>query len=876
MADAEVKFKFDLQMQEVTNKLEALKKALADAGKQLAGAGGAPKGGGGGEPKQGGGGVDKQKERLLVMQELQKVMQGLQAAAVASSTAIQQMLDHLGSAGAKSGGVQALVAEFEKLKGLVDEVSAGLGNAGVVNVDQESITALQEALRLVGVQAQNAQHALAGMVSVEGYDPAKLGVLHELVGIYRDLAVEAREAAMYAEKFAQAAPALNKEGKDLEEKVKRLEEQIKGLQGVIAEREKEIEQLERSAERLDKHKKATEEDAAATEKERFAMELSVMTKQQLIAKIRELTKAQEEAAKAQDAEGYEHYTELLGVAKSKLRETNNELNLQKMAYLQQAQAVKQMSGTLEELGENVSTMSEAAEEGELDLVGMAEGAMEFYSQLQAGLGPMGWFMLALQQLQNVINTEIKLQKELNELEESRQAAINAEADAYKAVAMAMQEVQNEEQKQQSLATLKQAFVDINAELVTYNEQLALSQEVLDKQNAALQEEFKHRQSLRKLQLEAQLTDGKITREQYEREMLVLDEEAAVNSAEIANAAASKRAQDAQGRLTRTKGTFARVEKIRKRKEDVRGKYKVSEHVVSALQAEDEKLTKSLEDAKAKADALEEELNDMRRSLDIFATTGELFAGIADLGGILDADYKGERDRFFSTQYERVTRKLNAANEAYGAALNALTTFRAKRDKLLGKGMTYQTYLEGLEHITKELELAEKAVGEAQAELDAAQKEAAESAAAAAEAEENVRNVRKRARETREAREANLDARKRADEKKEAENRAASATKLKKRARNALQYDEAFLEEGDKGAQKGLQWLGKKGIGYAEDGEITAKTAQRVLEVAEDFKRTKSKADDDILRAFLSMVDTVKGGDKKLKQRFEKLKYEMGR
>ncbi len=809
--------------------------------------------------------------------ELQEAMRLVGERAQSANAAIELMLSLLGNAEVKSGGVKALIEEFERLRGLVNEVGAGFSNVGQIKVDAENIAALQEALRLVGVQAQNAQHALAGMASVDGYDPAKLGVLNELVGIYRDLAVEAREAAMYAEKFAQAAPTLNQEGKDLEEKVKRLEEQIKGLQGVIAEREKEIEQLERSAERLDKHKKATEDDAEATEKERFAMELSVMTKQQLIAKIRELTKAQEAAAKAQDVEGYEHYTELLGVAKSKLRETNNELNLQKMAYLQQAQAVKQMSGTLEELGENVSTMGEAAEEGELDLVGMAEGAMEFYSQLQAGLGPMGWFMLALQQLQNVINTEIKLQKELNELEESRQAAINAEADAYKAVAMAMQEVQNEEQKQQALATLKQAFVDINAELVTYNEQLALSQEVLDKQNAALQEEFKHRQSLRKLQLEAKLTDGKITREQYESEMLVLDEEAAVNSAEVANAAASKRAQDAQGRLTRTKGTFARVEKIRKRKEDVRGKYKVSEHVVSALQAEDEKLTKSLEDAKAKADALEEELNEMKRSFAPLATTGELLAGIADLGGSLSSDYKGERDRIFSTQYERVVKKLNAANETYGAALNALTTFRAKRDKLLGKGMTYQTYLEGLEHITKELELAEKALGEAQAELDAAQKEAAESAAAAAEAEENVRNVRKRARETREAREANLDARARADKKKEAEKFAERKRSLKGRAQDVLRFDRYIRDDEDKEAERYLRWLEKKGIdSISADGVVSKGTAQKVLDAVEAFKRTSSKADDAVAEALLSMVKTVKGSNGKLQRKIEQAKYELGR
>lgn len=881
MADAEVKFKFDLQMQEVTNTLEALKKALADVGKQLAGAGGAPKGGGGGEPKQGGGGVDKQKERLLVMQELQKAMQGLQAAAVASSTAIQQMLDHLGSAGAKSGGVQALVAEFEKLKGLVDEVGAGLGNAGVVNVDQESITALQEALRLVGVQAQNAQHALAGMVSVEGYDPDKLGVLHELVGIYRDLAVEAREAAMYAEKFAQAAPALNQEGKDLEEKVKRLEEQIKGLQGVIAEREKEIEQLERSAERLDKHKKATEEDAAATEKERFAMELSIMTKQQLIAKIRELTKAQEEAAKAQDAEGYEHYTMLLGVAKSKLREVNNELNLQKMAYLQQAQAVKQMSGTLEELGENVSTMGEAAEEGELDLVGMAEGAMEFYSQLQAGLGPMGWFMLALQQLQNVINNEIQLQKELNALEQSRQDAIKAEADAYEAVAIAMNKVSDEEEKLNALNNLKQAYRDINYELDTYNSNLDKSLEKLGEKDNLLKEEQKHQRELRKLQLEGMLTEGKITQDQYAREMLKLDEETAIQAAE---AAAKRKKEEADIKGKKARKTGAALERGRHVYQETRirrGRFKTDDRVVEALMREEEALRQrlqALEDKMNETYAAYEEAGRLTVSSDKFLNDplklmidvwGGNLIHRATLGGdIFENPVTGSA--------EAATKKLDAAMQAYRTASEVLKRFMEKRNQMLGEGMTYESYLSGLEQAKRELEAAEAELKKLEEENKNAAEEANKANEAATDAAESVGRVRKQAGENRAAREANLDARKRADEKKEAENRAASATKLKKRARNVLQYDEAFLEEGDKGAQKGLQWLGKKGIGYAEDGEITAKTAQRVLEVAEDFKRTKSKADDDILRAFLSMVDTVKGGDKKLKQRFEKLKYEMGR
>lgn len=814
--------------------------------------------------------------------ELQEAMRLVGERAQSANAAIAAMLELLGNAEVKSGGVKALIAEFERLRGLVNEVGAGFGNVGQFKVDAENIAALQEALRLVGVQAQNAQHALAGMVSVEGYDPDKLGVLNELVGIYRDLAVEAREAAMYAEKFAQAAPTLNQEGKDLEEKVKRLEEQIKGLQGVIAEREKEIEQLERSSERLDKHKKATEDDAEATEKERFAMELSVMTKQQLIAKIRELTKAQEAAAKAQDVEGYEHYTELLGVAKSKLRETNNELNLQKMAYLQQAQAVKQMSGTLEELGENVSTMGEAAEEGELDLVGMAEGAMEFYSQLKAGLGPMGWFMLALQQLQNLLNSEIQLQKELNALEQSRQDAIKAEADAYEAVASAMNKVSEEEEKLNALNNLQQAYRDINYELDTYNSNLDKTLEKLGEKDNLLKEEQKHQRELRKLQLEGMLTEGKITQDQYAREMLKLDEETAIQAAE---AAAKRKKEEADIKGKKARNTGAALERGRHVYQETqirKGRFKTDERVIEALMKEEEALRQrmqALEDKMNEAHAAYEESRGFDFS--VGKILGDPLKLIIDLqGGNITYRAINGKDLFdnpITGTIEAAEKKLDAAMQAYRTASEALKRFMQKRNQMLGEGMTYESYLSGLEQAKRELEAAETELRKLEEENKNAAEEANKANEAATYAAESVGRVRKQAGENRAAREANLDARARADEKKEAEKFAERRRRLKGRAQDVLSYDREIREDEDKEAERYLRWLQKNGVdSISADGVISKGTAQKLLEAVEAFKRTSSKADDAVAEALLSMVKTVKGSNGKLQRKIEQAKYELGR
>lgn len=227
--------------------------------------------------------------------------------------------------------------------------------------------------------------------------------------------------------------------------------------------------------------------------------------------------------------------------------------------------------------------------------------------------------------------------------------------------------------------------------------------------------------------------------------------------------------------------------------------------------------------------------------------------------------------------EAAEKKLDAAIHAYRTASEVLKRFMEKRNQMLGEGMTYETYLSGLEQAKRELEAAEAELKKLEEENKNAAEEANKANEAATEAAESVGRVRKQAGENRAAREANLDARARADKKKEAEKFAERKRRLKGRAQDVLSFDRDIREDEDKEAERYLRWLQQNGVdSISADGVVSKGTAQKVLEAVEAFKRTSSKADDAVAEALLSMVKTVKGSNGKLQRKIEQAKYELGR
>jgi len=177
---------------------------------------------------------------------------------------------------------------------------------------------------------------------------------------------------------------------------------------------KKQQEADRAARALEQSSKAAEKEAAAQEAAARQMQLSSMKARELTAEIERLSAARKEAAAAGNTTEYEKVTGDLVRAKKALSEYNNEVNISKSALLNKAQAGMMAAQQLGGLAQQVRS-------GTVDMAAMANTIMSVSLALKAGLGPIGWAMMALQGLQlaldaytNSCNEAAKQQMEANE------------------------------------------------------------------------------------------------------------------------------------------------------------------------------------------------------------------------------------------------------------------------------------------------------------------------------------------------------------------------------------------------------------------------------------------------------------------------------
>lgn len=689
-----------------------------------------------------------------------------------------------------------------------------------------------------------------------------------------------------------------------------------------AEKEAEAARLreEREAE-LAARREAREAAQAAREQERderarYAMELSTQSKQQLIQTLDRLRKAREAAAAAGDEEGYKRLTRQFMQAREQMERTNVALNVQRMMYMQQAQAVQRMSETFEKLSTQVDNVGESAEEGELDLVGMAEGATEMFSQFQAGLGPMGWFMLALQQLQGILNDTAKSQQRVIELTR-QQAETHVEADnAYKAVREARQAAIKEAEKEARMTSLADQYREANKQLA---ENIRLIGEATNAELARLgitQEQNQFERTLKKMELGRKLREGLISRREYEEALIKIDEEASNEAAWGKFKVARAKRGDAE---VKAHAYGLEVESAEEKRTALQGdfdqRFKYSNREVEAM-------VKHRDELKAKSEAAEEELKKQLKGLDIDLVSLEavgigvkqiISTGLknpAALGGLLG--------QYTKTPLEQFKDELHAAVAAASAAQNEYAAYTSFVNEQTGGGAI--KYMDARDEAAAELELAKRAEEEAKRLYEEAKRAAEEAKKAEKEARDSAERNEKNQARLRQSREEDLNSEERLAMAKqvEAERRSAASkmtsgalrkriAKLKKEsseidpssaagsdfaaqiailteeknardavvktARKAQKYD-AELGTGTAGGKALDNALGM--VSNLADGIATEQQFNQLIQALTVAQQTRTRADDDLVRALILQVKKIKDGDKETMRKVKQVQYELTR
>lgn len=349
--------------------------------------------------------------------------------------------------GGQNGENGAGKAEAEQ-RAAVEALSAAMKDAAAAAAMlTESVGKLTPALEAMGPQAEQVQQVLT------------------LAEHYKQLAAAMGIAADAAAKYNASGAQQG----EIDARIQKLMEENQRLMDMIASiREEYAAVVRRNAElnRANKERKEStktvKEELEVTQDLSYQMQLAAMTKRELVAEIERLTRARKEAAKAGDEARYKELTEELKLARQAMTKLRQEQQIARIAWMQQAQTAQQLGANIRTVTEGMMNFGEAVENGTVNLTGMVSAVMSMSMAIKAGLGPLGWALLAVEALTLAWNSYAKSQKEAEEDEKKKQERIVNLTTAYHEAAAEVEKFKNAEARQAELNDLLSIYDDINA------------------------------------------------------------------------------------------------------------------------------------------------------------------------------------------------------------------------------------------------------------------------------------------------------------------------------------------------------------------------------------------------------------------------------
>lgn len=321
----------------------------------------------------------------------------------------------------------------------------GSGAAEGVQTTGAAAAEAAEKLTLMGKVAKESQETL-----IEGAEKSTRALKEEQEQIEKVTAA-LEEAGKSGEKLDLTSGA-EEQKEALEHVVAALDEVAEQLRQEVSAEQQAATAAVSTANARKGAASAAQDEAARTKALAEQMKLEAMSKRALTAEVQRLTAARKAAAQAGDEKAYQSLTAQYKQAKGALDQMTQAVNLQKTAMMGQASAGMQVANTLGSLGNQLRS-------GQVDLAGMANGVMSLGMALKAGLGPIGWVMLAIQGLQAAIElcgdkTEELRDKQLDYARKQAEVATQLEA-AGRAMAEALlapqERAAREEARQRELA-----------------------------------------------------------------------------------------------------------------------------------------------------------------------------------------------------------------------------------------------------------------------------------------------------------------------------------------------------------------------------------------------------------------------------------------
>ena len=604
----------------------------------------------------------------------------------------------------------ALEEVQKKAKNLTDATKNAQGGN---NTDPASLEALNKAskelsenMAKVAAAGKKAQDALKAISELKPQSEESIQLLEKAAAGYEKLAEMAKNAADAAERFNKVGSAgltteeMLRQAQAVEKHLAALKQQSEALERNIASQKEQLNLLrqknaeEAKAAQLNQQRERQEQlnialldkQAKAEEEAHFKMQLANKTRLELVNIIKELTARYKEASAAQDVEAMQKYERQLTLANQALRKVNMNARVANIALMQQAQAAQRIGQNLTTLVDGFNNLGEAAKNGELNLVSLGSSIVSLTRDIKAGLGPIGWVMLALQGLQAVYNEHAKREKSIAESVNLHKEAVKATADAYTAVKTAREAYLKQKQREQTITELNVQYQALNATLQT-------GLDIINAQTAAelrrlqlTQDDAKFQQTLKKHELGRQLSLGLISQDDYNLALLHMDKDMAVGGAKNRMTQAGVKKEAATATRKKTHEQFVTAKNMFEQAEYDAAQFTVSTEELDAAEGKIKELEEKQEAARKRLEEVFKKYNINYRGL--FSALGEGYQFVAtegirrNLNNILGTNFQGV--------YEEAQQDIKEAEEAYRNATRGLTSFKTDIITRIG-GKSFSDY-----------------------------------------------------------------------------------------------------------------------------------------------------------------------------------------
>lgn len=269
-----------------------------------------------------------------------------------------------------------------------------------------------------------------------------------------------------------------------------------------------------------------EQDEKIREKELFQTQLLGKSKLELARIISELNKQRKAAADAGDSVALKKLEMQLQVTRSAMRQASMQANITRMMFMQQAQTASRLAGNIDTLTTGVSDLSDTSKLGQANITGMASSLMDLWFAMKAGMGPVGWIMMALQGVQTLIReysktTNVSVEQE-KKLADSRKTTV----ETYKKIKEIIDDANRKVATANMLRDIDATYKAIADNVKNSYENIRNSYEIEEKRRTLLDNNLKTERQLTKLELDKQRITGKITEAEYAEGLAKYDFEAA--------------------------------------------------------------------------------------------------------------------------------------------------------------------------------------------------------------------------------------------------------------------------------------------------------------------------------------------------------------